>query len=469
MVLLGEVMEKPPGDSRYESMLKSLIESFEFSKLNPAPLILPSIFLFISMILLSYGLGQFLRSIGGTLPEINPLETLLSAQFLQWSFISFLGYTIASMIASYIALEKTRRHIYESSVTTYYFKGESTFEGLTQYLRSMYLRASLPSPVTGLILAFLTSGLSFPVIMYIVEKTLRDHIVNEESVFLGKQFTKRYDALRFIADLALILLTFGIYLAYMGYRFTKIFNKHIELIHGSHPSPPSGIVDSSIESFTTSKPETSVSSNALVLLLIAGIVLNIVLSYPGFYTVFQLVPSFGLILSAIAIARKSSSMLRDFILTLGLIYIVIFGNMLAGLIGHETFTYIVESFRRQVQEVGVGRDYFFTSMYIFTNNLVVSIPAIIPYIGGLTVGYGVSNAGLLMGAIVGAGLRSLHVGILTLIYPHSILELSAYTLLLMSSKYLFSSVKNYVKYVASGVLVLFIAAVVEAITIMLLQ
>jgi hypothetical protein len=293
--------------------------------------------------------------------------------------------------------------------------------------------------------------------------------VNEESVFLGKQFTKRYDALRFTADLALILLTFGIYLAYMGYRFTKIFNKHIELIHGSHPSPPSGIVDSSIESFTTSEPGTSVSSNALVLLLIAGIVLNIVLSYPGFYTVFQLVPSFGLILSAIAIARKSSSVLRDFILTLGLIYIVIFGNMLAGLIGHETFTYIVESFRRQVQEVGVGRDYFFTSMYIFTNNLVVSIPAIIPYIGGLTVGYGVSNAGLLLGAIVGARLRSLHVGILTLIYPHSILELSAYTLLLMSSKYLFSSVKNYVKYVASGVLVLFIAAVVEAITIMLLQ
>jgi Integral membrane protein DUF95. len=161
--------------------------------------------------------------------------------------------------------------------------------------------------------------------------------------------------------------------------------------------------------------------------------------------------------------------LRDFILTLGLIYIIIFGNMLAGLVGHETFTYIVESFRRQVQEVGVGRDFVYTTIYIFTNNLVVSIPAVIPYIGGLTVGYGVSNAGLLMGAIIGAGLRKLHDGILTLIYPHAILELSAYSLLLTSSKYLFSSVKNYVKYVASGVFVLFIAAFIEAITIMLLQ
>lgn len=463
-------MEQSEKNTLHDQTLKSLIESFEFNKMNYVPLILPSIFLFISMVLISYGLGQTLKLLGDTLGEDMSLNAFLGSQMLQWGIISFLGFTIATMIASYYVLENTRKHIYESSVTTYYFKGGSTAEGIIQYLRSIYARASLPAPVTGLLLSFLTSGLSYLVVLYIVEKTIREHAILEENTLLESRVTSKYSLISFIIDLVLLFLTMGIYLAYMGYRLGKIYNKHVELIHSNHPLPPSKKPEVNVsrdfpgDLFRENKPTT-----ILISLLLVGIALNIILCYFGFYSILIYVPSYGLILGTIMTSIRNTSSTRNFLLMLCLIYILILGSMLTGLLAHDTFSYIAKSFQKQVEEVGIGRDPWFTARYIFTNNLLISLPAIIPYIGGLLIGYGVTNAGLLIGVIIGAGLRNLFEGLLTLVYPHSLLELSAYSILIMSSKYLFSNTRKFLIYTIIGILVLFLAALVEALTIVLLR
>ncbi|MEM4623489.1 MAG: stage II sporulation protein M [Desulfurococcaceae archaeon] len=462
-------MEQSEKNTLHEQMLKSLIESFEFNKMNYVPLILPSIFLFISMMLISYGLGQTLKFLGSKLEEDVSLNVLLGSQMLQWGIISLLGFTIATMIASYYVLENTRKHIYESSVTTYYFKGGSTAEGLIQYLRSIYARASLPAPVTGLLLSFLTSGLSYLVVLYIVEKTIREHAILEENTLLESRVTGKYGLISFIIDLVLLFLTMGIYLAYMGYRLGKVYNKHVELIHGNHPLPPSKKPDVNVSKEFPGDLFGEKSTTILISLLLVGIALNIMLCYFGFYSILTYVPSYGLIIGAITVSRRNTSSMRDFLLTLCLIYTLIIGSMLTGLLAHDTFSYIARSFQKQVEEVGVGRDPWFTARYIFTNNLLISLPAIIPYIGGLLIGYGVTNAGLLIGAIVGAGLRNLLEGLLILVYPHSLLELSAYSILITSSKYLFSNTRKFLIHTITGILVLFLAALVEALTIVLLR
>lgn len=462
-------MENYLKDTRYENMLRPLIESFEFNKLSYIPLILPSIFLFISMTFISYGLGQALKSLGGLVEESIPLNTLMGSQMLQWGIISLVGFTLATMITSYYILEKARKHIYESSITTYYFKGPSTFEGSIQYLKSIYARTSLPAPITGLLLSFLTSGLSYPVLLYIVEKTIREHAVSEENILLENRFTKKHGVINFIVDLILMLLTLGIYLAYMGYRLGRVYNKHVELVHSSHPQPPS----KQPEAYASKERFYSKSKNdkplvMLASLLILGILLNVVLCYFGLYSVLFYVPSYGLILSAITITRRNTSSIKDFLSILCLIYTLIFGSMLVGLLSHETFSYVARSFQKQVEEIGIGDDLWFTVKYIFTNNLLISLPAIIPYIGGLLIGYGITNAGLLMGVIIGIGFRGFIEGLLVLIYPHALLELSAYSILLMSSKYMFSDMNRFIKYVFLGVLVLLLAAFVEALTIAVL-
>ncbi|MEM1858437.1 MAG: stage II sporulation protein M, partial [Desulfurococcaceae archaeon] len=106
--------------------------------------------------------------------------------------------------------------------------------------------------------------------------------------------------------------------------------------------------------------------------------------------------------------------------------------------------------------------------YIFVNNLVISLPSIVPYVGGVLVAQGVYNAGLVVGTIVGSGLRSPGDVILILVYPHSILELSAYAILLTSSSFL-GEWRRYTVLAATGILLLFTAALVEALTIKYLQ
>lgn len=445
--------------------LQALVESFEFRKINTGLLVVPSVFAVLSLALLSLGLNQVLVSLEQSTGEtVSPMGELLVSQTLLWGMAALLGFTIASMVTTYSLLRDLKEHFYQSGVSVYYFTGGSSFEGAMQYLRSMVARSTLPAPVTGTLLVFLTTGIAYPVILCVAEKAIREHAVVEEKALFKQELTARYSWPRLLVDIALAFLTLGAYMAYMGFRLAKLFNKHVELVHGNHPNPPNPLT--LVEAHREAEPRINLS--LLVCLFLVTGILNVLASSLGFFTVHFVVPASGVLLSTLVLVsrkHRNFSTARTTVIVLGLLYVLLLSGFSAGLVNYKAYKAISEVFSQQgasLKSLGL----LGLSLYIFTNNLVVSLSSIIPYIGSILVALGGHNAGLIMGAIVGNGVRSLEEALLVLVYPHAVLELSAYAVLVTSSS-LFGEWRKYVKVVLVGVMLLLVAAVVEAASILL--
>lgn len=440
-----------------ERSLQELARSINFTKISYWYLVLPSVFAILSSLLLTYGCVQILGV--SRIPE-EPPHRIIALQASTWGAISLIGYTLSAMISTYIVLKHVGDHLYNSSIVVYYLSGGSTFDGLVQYIKSTILRASIPAPVTGLLLSLLTAGLAYPVVLCFVERAIREHATVEEEALLKTKITTNYTGVSIARDLLLTITTFGGYLVYLGYRTSKTFNTHIDIIHGTHPSPPVGI------KHETTAQQGGMSASFIGGLVIASLCVYELLSYLGFFTIVYIATVVGLALSTCAQLRRGENVTRTIVFSLIVLYTLILGGFFSGIIGYPIYSIVLEALRRsawRVYRLGAIE----LVLYLFVNNLVISLPSIIPYLGGLPLAFGVNNAGIIVGTLVADKSIGVLEGLSILIYPHTLLELLAYAVLVSASSY-FGRWKKYFTATIIGIVVLLLAAVVETVTVILL-
>lgn len=435
--------------------LGELVKSITFKKVSPALLALPAAFAAPAAALLLLSLSRIMGQLRA-LDMLDAWSILQALSYMQWSLVLSIGFMASTAIASYILLRDLREHMYYSGIATYYFKGGRDFVSGLYYLKNSLERSSLPAPATGLLLAFLTSGLSYPILLCIAEKALREHIALEEEALLNKRLTKRYGAADIVLDLLLVVATLELYVAYMAVRHARTFNKHVDLIHGSHPNPPA-----IPEQQPPEEREVSYSA-AFTGLLLVVLGIGILASYLGLYVTPYVVLSAGLALVGVSLSTRS--LLKRALLLYLLLYVFMASGVAAGIAGFETYKFLLSVFN-QLEEQSRILSRSFTSLlaYIFTNNFSISYPASLPTSGAITLATGIFNAGVLLGVLVASGLRGLR-ALLVIVMPHALLELAGYAVL-VSAAGSYRNPREFTRVVALGVALLFIAALVEAVTI----
>jgi len=150
--------------------LEDYVKNISFEKLGLGLFILPGLMVFPAII--------------GALALVTPIITgaLLNPIALGSLTSFFYGFAISATIASYKLLKAASTHFYDSAVVVYYWSRRDNFENILNYLRERRETRGLPSPVTGLLLTFLTGGIGYIPILFFVEKNLRDHARFEEEV-----------------------------------------------------------------------------------------------------------------------------------------------------------------------------------------------------------------------------------------------------------------------------------------------
>lgn len=458
-MLVELALESQSKDST-KNTLQEIVESFSFHKISSWYLVLPSIFATLSSILLAYGYAQLLRA--GSIAEdvLAPYQLMPALQPLAWGIISLLGYTIAAMISIFFVLREVREHLYSSSITIHYFTGGSSVEGATQYLRSVLVQSTLPSPITGFFIIFLTAGLAYPLILCIIERALREHAAYEECALFKARITREYRGVSIVLDIILTLFTFGIYTAYLGYRSSRTFNFHIDTIHSSHPSPPKHTIHEVIIQ------QREISEGLISGLILIALGAHVLLTYIGLLSSIHIVLALGIALSTFAQLRKGKSAIITIILIFTLLYSVIIGGILSGVVGYEIYISVPDILSKNFENL-YQMSTAQLALYLFINNFVISLPAIIPYVGGSLLTYGTHNAGLIIGVVIASGTKNPLASLSVLIYPHAVLEVLSYALLLSASSH-FGNWDRFLKTIVAGVVILFLAAVVEAFTVALL-
>lgn len=429
-----------------------------FNKISPIPYALPGVFLFLSGLFLIIGLGGVISNLitQPDLPREDPLF-ILALSYIQWGMIVYIGYVVSASVISYLMISHLRRHLYDSSIFIYYYTQGSNGPGLLKYLESRYVRDELPAPVTSLILGLVTAGLSYLILLPLAKLKLERHATDEEEL-LRYPFSKYPDSTRVILDVVLAIITLGAYLTYIGYGFARVFNKHIEKVHAL-----SRETIRSYLGYSRERKEWSPALIALVILLISGS-LNIVATSFGLYYGLIHTVSSGLLVSYVAISEKRANLISLLLVILLLLYINCAVGYINGFVNYEFFEPLYENFRNetltQARKLATDGSAYLTT-YIFTNNFALSLPAIIPFAGGVTVMMGCYNAGAILGAFT--RFQSLDpIDTLTiLLYPHAILELTAYSILVTSSRFSLESSRKFIIMVTIGVSTLLIAAFVE--------
>ena len=442
-------------------VLKQLIEKMEFKKTSSAFIVLPFIFMAPALIMLLRGLHAlfeyYVSTInGGELGADVSIEFL----YLAWGGALYGSYILSSTIASYLLLKRLSTHLRDSAIVTYYFTGGSKLEALLNMLHQVYTKHSLPSPGTGLVLGFLSAGLSYPILLLMAESALREHASLEEISLLGREYTKSRGLIAQAIDFTLLLITLGVYGIMLGARYTNLFNRHYEMIHKYHPNPP--------PSQLVSQPvgEGRETFSKLVIGLILAFTLTITLSTIGVNTAPLSYAWLGLLLGVVMLALSEKNYILRVLIGLGIIYAIISTGTLSGLLLGLRFEWLAREAMKQLEPIATMRDFWWLTLAIFMNNLTISASAIIPFIGPYFVASGTFNAGFVAGLLVATGHRSLGDLLVLFIMPHAILELLAYSILASSAPYVLKNSRKLVFSAILGVLVLFIAAIVESITIL---
>jgi hypothetical protein len=442
------------GLSSTQSELEILVKSLKFSKISTALLVIPGVFAAISLpiVVIAY-LHQQLAQLAGS--EVLTLPD----EVLTWALLIYYAYVFAALVATYRVLSKIREHIYNSAVTTYYYTRGADFSGALYYLRDMLNRSLLPSPVTGLLLTLLLGGLAYPVLLCFAERAVRDHAALEERAYFKEARTRSYRGAAIAGDLALTILTVGVYIVYLGYRLAKTFNKHVESIHSKHPEPPTTPPPLSGE------PGAWIRTSVVVPLLLVFLLVATILASLSVY--YQVLPQlgFGLLLSALVAKRAEKSVASNIGVAYLIIVLLVLGGVLVGYTGYRLYTGYYEELER-LENVLTRLGVRGVALFIFSNNAALSIPSTVPYIGGVTVASGAYNAGVVLGVASALGRIHLVHALAVLIAPHAPLELLSYaTLVSASSRYGYW--RKFALIVVTGLLVLFLAAVLETALIVL--
>ena len=424
--------------------LESIVRSFKFDRISPFIHVLPGLF--------------FTGFVLSALPMVVEALSFNISFFTSSMVSSFLLATmLSSSVSTYILLDKVISHLYASGVTTYYFLKGGSFNASLYYLRNRLLKAKIPSPATGLILSVATTGFSYPIIISLIEKTVRDHMIEEEEALLGKRITPYFFTERVIVEIALVLLTLGAYLIYQSFRLVKTYNAHIEKIHSTHPHPPPKI-----------EYDATVYEPARPLMFFVGILListslHAVLGYFGLPSIFLMNFGIGLAWGFTNQRLRETGTSRMLLINAVLIYLMIMFSMIIGIAGYRTY-YLI--FKRTLQEISMYRDLSVIHLTgaIFLNNMGIALASITPYMGTIPLSIGVNNAGLLIGALTPERLSmGDYTPLLIFVYPHAILELVSYSFF-VTFAFTWRRAKSWIL-IVTGLLLLAIAALVEALTI----
>lgn len=426
--------------------LAALVKTFSFNSINPYIHLLPGLFI----------TGFIVTTLVSLLEMISFNISLLTASSVS-SFM--IGAMLASSISSYILLDKVQNHLYISGVTTYFFLGGDSFTAALYYLKNRLSKNKLPSPATGLILSLITVGLAYPILLSLVEKTVRDHMIDEEEALLKQRITSYYFSERLLLDVAMTFFTLGIYLIYQAYRVVRSFNRHIEMIHSSHPNPPS-LSMIKVEQFNTeiSRPAMFFLGTLLVFATMHG-----ALGYLGLPSIFVMYYGIGLLWSFLNYQFRNSNIKKLILLNYIVIYVLILLSTLVGILGYKTYGGIFSGFMESAESLRKATIHEL-SMKIFVNNVGIALASIVPFVGTLPMTFGVGNAGLLIGAITPERIAmGDYTPLLIYLMPHAILELLSYSFF-VTSAFTWKTARV-IRLILAGLFILALAAIVEALSI----
>jgi len=447
-----------------EDPLKTYVYGLKFERISYLPIAIPFILLLASTVFLSIGIPSLLETyLRSGMGEVTS-ESMLKTLFFNWGLVLLGGYTIASAFSSYYLLRKLFKHIYDSAVTTYYLTGRSSLESLVNILDYEFKKHTLPAPTTGLLLSILTTGIAYPVLLLICESALRDHALNEEKTLLKTQITSTRREVDIAVDIVLLLVTLGAYGLYIALRYMRVYNKHYELIHSSHPNPPSQLTQGN--TFIETTPSTySLLLTTVIITPLATIIYSIL----GLTPLFFIPLSFGIILGASVFTMGKKGAGKTVLTAFTLLYVVLISGFITGLLQSGSFSNYFESIERNLSRYAGMEDPLLQILVIYLNNFSIAISAVIPIIGQYYLASGVYNAGLVLGYVLSTNTgRSLDV-LRLLLLPHTLMEILAYSIIASSSTYLLSNQRVFTKLLLLGLIVLFLAALVEEATILLLK
>ncbi len=373
-------------------------------------------------------------------------------------------YILLSSYVSYSIAQRINNHLHYSVIEMYNRVRESAGEDKEHVYRLLYelsyVKKNTPSPLTALLLTLFTGSIAFPVLLWSYEKYLRMHSFLEERIIYGRPFTRKIDASNLLLDLFFTFITGGLWIGFWSYRLTRLFNNHVDRIHY-------GVSLEKTFSFTeqvfSAKPGYIIAS----LILATGVF--------GFLSALG-IPSYPLpILSLTTLFAYTVYVLRDkpfivhvlSILALEYMVLVILGFI--GFLNYSFYHTLFQAFEEQVSNL--PRDPLVLTIGIFQNNLMVTLAAFIPYLGTLYTGYALSNTGFLYGLIIGSYQASGDTFTpLTLFFlPHTFLELLAYAVAAATApRIIYSSLsRDNVKRIILAITILFTAALVESLTVVI--
>jgi len=450
--------------NRPEDPLKTYVYGLKFERISYLPIAIPFILLLASTVFLSIGIPSLLETYTRSgMGEVTS-ESMLKTLFFNWGLVLLGGYTIASAFSSYYLLRKLFKHIYDSAVTTYYLAGRSSLESLVNILDYEFKKHTLPAPTTGLLLSILTAGIAYPVLLLICESALRDHALIEEKTLLKTQITSTRREIDIAVDIVLLLVTLGAYGLYIALRYMRVYNKHYELIHSSHPNPPSQLTQGN--TFIETTPSTySLLLTTVIITPLATIIYSIL----GLTPLFFIPLSFGIILGASVFTMGRKGVGKAVLTAFTLLYVVLISGFITGLLQSGSFSNYFESIERNLSRYAGMEDPLLQILVIYLNNFSIAISAVIPIIGQYYLASGVYNAGLVLGYVLSTNTGRLLDVLRLLLLPHTLMEILAYSIIASSSTYLLSNQRVFTRLLLLGLIVLFLAALVEEATILLLK
>jgi len=424
------------------SELSQVVSSISFAKAGYLLHVMPGIFIAPGLVLLLYSIPSIYSGYG-SLVALPQSVTLL------------LAYLVASVLSSYYLLQLVKKHLYESSVVTYYFTRGKSFEGALLYIRNAIASSTLPSPGTGMLLVFLTGA--YPVILLLARKALRAHMREEEKALLGKAYTSEYGIVNIALDLALTIATLGLYMSYLAYETIRDYNRHIEIIHGSHPNPPS-------QTIVLSGEQHGGPVDSVIGVVATTIGLSWLLSYLGIPYSFVANISIGIAWFALNYLMRNRNYPLILLANIAMVYVLMATGIVTGIAGYSVYMELFRGQLEQLKESVASLDLAGLAVYIFTNNIAIALPSIIPF-GSVSLASGTYNAGIIVGvAVYGRSIDEMMRMLSFLTYPYAILELLGYAVIASSIARIHTSWK-YIAIILLGSLILFTAAVLEALTI----
>jgi len=434
------------------SSLENMVSSIRFTREPTYIYVLPGIFLAISIpALIAISFTAALQGIEKALASWYRLLAPLYAGY--WLSSSYLAYRSTRLVA---------KHLVDSGITSYYWlKRKGDVDAVKALYRGALLRKTLPSPTTSLLLAIVTGGLAYPIILHIIEKTIRDHCHGEEAVFLGRPGTMRIGVERGLLDISASVLTLGLYLVYWCLRFVKTYNNHVKIIHGNHPEPPSSVT-------TYKEALPSFSTLALSMVFLSAGIYGLLGLY-GLPSYPMTALGYGLLLASYAVSQRRGSMYSQALRIFVFIYLVFISATLVGFIGSPAYLQLAGETQKYMQAI-MSRDPVTLTINIFLNNYALSLISLAPLVGSLYIGMGLTNAGVFYGVALLTSIAKGDYSALTLLLmPHAILELFGYALFTtISTRVVYMGARSLAKAVILGSLVLLLASVVESATILIL-